>query len=73
MTLAAGGMIVLLGLVGVVYGIYAITRGGRDVQGGGLGPISERAIHAVAGIRMLVGGGVTLFFGVAALLSYFSA
>lgn len=73
MTPAAAVLLALLGLIGVVYGIYAIKRGGRDVQGGGLGPIPERAIHAVAGIRMLVGGGVTLFFGVAALLSYFSA
>ena len=73
MTPAAAVLLALLGLIGVVYGIYAIKRGGRNVQGGGLGPIPERAIHAVAGIRMLVGGGVTLFFGVAALLSYFSA
>ena len=53
--LAAG--ILLLGLIGAAYGIYALVRGGRDQEGGGLGPIPERTIHAVAGIRMLIGGG----------------
>ena len=47
----------LLGLIGVAYGVYAILRGGRNQEGGGLGPIPERTIHAVAGIRMLIGGG----------------
>jgi hypothetical protein len=55
-------------LVGVAYGIYALVRGGRDLQGG-LGPIPERAIHAVAGIRMLVGGAVAIFLGILAVLS----
>jgi hypothetical protein len=64
----AGSLLTLLGLVGVAYGIYALVRGGRDLQGG-LGPIPERAIHAVAGIRMLVGGAVTIFLGILAVLS----
>ena len=53
---AAGALLILLGLVGVAYGIYALVRGGRD-QEGGLGPMPERAIRAVAGTRMLIGGG----------------
>jgi hypothetical protein len=45
---------------GVSYGVYAILRGGRNQEGGGLGPIPERTIHAVAGIRMLIGGAVAI-------------
>ena len=66
--LAAGVLLVLLGLIGVAYGIYALVRGGRNQEGGGLGPIPERAIHAVAGIRMLIGGVVAVFLGVVAIL-----
>jgi hypothetical protein len=68
---AAGALLVLLGLVGVAYGIYALVRGGRD-QEGGLGPIPERAIHAVAGVRMLIVGMVVLFLGIAAVLTSLS-
>ncbi len=73
MVLAMGILLVLLGIVGVAYGIYAIVRGGRNQEGGGLGPIPERAIHAVAGIRMLIGGAVALVLGVVAILNHFSA
>jgi hypothetical protein len=66
--LAAGVLLFLVGLIGVAYGIYALVRGGRDQEGGGLGPIPERAIHAVAGIRMLIGGAVALFLGVLAII-----
>jgi hypothetical protein len=69
--LATGALLALLGLVGVAYGIYALMRGGRD-QEGGLGPIPERAIHAVAGIRMLIGGAVVIFLGVLAILAALS-
>jgi hypothetical protein len=69
--LAAGALLVILGLIGVAYGIYAIARGGRD-QEGGLGPIPERAIHAVAGIRMLIAGAVAIFLGVLAILAHLS-
>jgi hypothetical protein len=68
---AVGALLVLVGLVGVGYGIYALVRGGRG-QEGGLGPIPERAIHAVAGVRMLVGGAVFLVLGVVAMLAYLS-
>jgi hypothetical protein len=71
MMAAAGVLLVLLGLVGVAYGIYALVRGGRD-QEGGLGPIPERAIHAVAGVRMLIGGTVVLFLGIVTVLASLS-
>ena len=69
--LAAGTLLVILGLVGVSYGIYALVRGGRN-QEGGLGPIPERAIHAVVGIRMLIGGAVAVLLGVVAILASLS-
>jgi hypothetical protein len=71
MIAAAGVLLVLMGLIGVAYGIYALVRGGRD-QEGGLGPVPERAIHAVAGVRMLVGGTMFLLLGVAAILASLS-
>ena len=71
MMAAAGVLLLLLGLIGVGYGVYALVRGGRD-QEGGLGPVSERAIHAVAGIRMLIGGAVAVFLGVVAILASLS-
>jgi hypothetical protein len=40
MMLAAGTLLVLLGLVGAVYGIYALVRGRRNQGGGG-----PRAYH----------------------------
>jgi hypothetical protein len=70
--LLVGSLLLLLGLFGVAYGIYALVRGGRDQEGGGLGPIPERAIHAVAGIRMLIGGAVATFLGVLAILAALS-
>ena len=71
MMLATGALLALLGLVGAAYGIYALVRGGRG-QEGGLGPIPERAIHAVAGIRMLIGGAVAIILGVLAILAALS-
>ena len=68
MMAAVGVLLFLLGLVGVGYGLYALVRGGRN-QEGGLGPIPERAIHAVAGVRMLIGGAVAIFLGVVAILA----
>ena len=70
--LAAGTLLVVLGLVGVGYGIYALVRGGRNQEGGGLGPIPERTIHAVAGVRMLIGGAVAIFLGAIAILASLS-
>ena len=70
--LAAGALLVILGLVGAGYGIYAPVRGGRNQEGGGLGPIPERIIHAVAGVRMLICGAVAIFFGAIAILASLS-
>jgi hypothetical protein len=67
-----GLFLTLGGLVGLGFGLYAILRGGRG-QSGSLGSIPERGIHAIAGVRMLVGGAVALVLGVIALWSYFSA
>jgi hypothetical protein len=70
--LAAGTLLSLVGLIGVAYGVYALVWGGRDQEGGGLGPIPERAIHAAAGVRMLIGGAVALFLGVLAIIASLS-
>ena len=70
--LAAGALLVILGLVGVGYGIYALVRGGRNQERGGLGPMPERTIHAIAGVRMLIGGAVAIFLGVVAILASLS-
>ena len=72
-TLALGLLLTLGGLVGLGFGLYALLRGGRGQRGGGIGPIPERGIHVVAGLRMLVGGAVLLVLGVLALVSYLSA
>lgn len=69
--LAVGALLVLLGLAGLAFGVYALVRGGRGQRGGGLGPIPERGIHVVAGLRMLAGGAVALALGILALWSYF--
>ena len=61
--LAIGLLLILGGLGGLAFGIYALRQGGRG-QRGGLGIFSERAIHTIAGVRMIVGGVVTLLFGV---------
>ena len=70
--LVLGLLLALGGLVGLGFGIYALVWGGRG-QRGGLGPIPERGIHAIAGLRMLVGGAIALIFGVSILWSYFFA
>jgi hypothetical protein len=66
--LAAGIFFVLVGLVGLGFGLYAMLWGGRD-QSGGIGPLSERGIHVLAGIRMFLIGLVSLVGGLYLLLS----
>jgi hypothetical protein len=61
-TLAFGLLLALVGIAGVSFGLYALLRGGRGQQGG-IGPIPERGIHVVAGIRMLVVGALSLAAG----------
>jgi hypothetical protein len=49
--LAAGSFFALTGLLALSFGVYALLRGGRG-QRGGIGPLSERGIHVLVGIRM---------------------
>jgi hypothetical protein len=53
--LAAGLFLILTGLVALTFGLYALLRGGQG-QRGGIGPLSERGVHVVAGVRMTVIG-----------------
>ena len=62
-TLAFGLLLALVGIGGLSFGLYALLRGGRG-QEGGIGPIPERGVHVVAGIRMLVVGALSLAAGV---------
>lgn len=59
---AFGILLSLVGLAALAFAAYALTRGGKG-QRGGIGPISERGIHIIAGIRMLVIGEVSLVAG----------
>jgi hypothetical protein len=61
-TPAFGVLLALAGITGLSFGLYALVRGGRG-QRGGIGPIPERGVHAVAGIRMILGGLVSLAAG----------
>jgi hypothetical protein len=61
-TLAFGLLLVLVGVAGLSFDLYALLRGGRG-QEGGIGPISERGVHVIAGIRMLVVGALSLAAG----------
>ena len=60
--LAAGLFLVVVGLVALSFGIYTLIRGGRGQQGG-FGPLSERGINVVLGIRMTVIGLGSVGFG----------
>jgi hypothetical protein len=62
LSLAAGLFFILTGLVALSFGLYALLRGGRG-QRGGIGPLSERGIHVVAGVRMTVIGILSLGAG----------
>ncbi len=67
-TLAFGLLLALVGVGGVAFGIYALLRGGRG-QEGGIGPLSERGVHVVAGVRMTVMGALGLAAGAYLLFS----
>ena len=58
-TLAFGLLLALVGIAGLSFGFYALLRGGRGQQEG-IGPIPERGVHVVAGIRMLIVGALSL-------------
>ncbi len=64
---AAGGLLILISVATLSFAAYALLRGGKG-QRGGLGPISERGIHVIAGIRMLLIGIVSLVAGLYLLL-----
>ena len=67
-SLALGILLTATGLACLAFSAYALLRGGKD-QWGGIGPISERGIHVIAGIRMLAIGALSLGAGVYLLLS----
>lgn len=68
--LALGLFLVAIGVPALAFGVYALTRGGRG-QRGGIGPLSERGIHVVAGIRMTLIGLAGLAAGAYVLWGYF--
>ncbi len=68
--LAAGLLLTAVGLAALAFGLYALLRGGRG-QRGGIGPLSERGVHVVAGIRMTVIGTLSLVAGGYLLWQYF--
>ena len=63
---------IALALGALAFDVYALVRGGRDQNGDGLGGISKRDIHAMAGLRLVAGEVVSLAFGALLLWSYFS-
>jgi hypothetical protein len=67
-SVAFGILLSLVGLAALAFSAYALLRGGKG-QRGGIGPISERGIHVIAGIRMLVIGALSLGAGAYLLLS----
>ena len=66
--LAFGILLALAGIVALSFGLYALVRGGRG-QRGGIGPLSERGVHVVAGVRMIVMGALALTAGAYLLIS----
>ena len=65
--IAFGVLLILISIATLSFAAYALLRGGKG-QRGGLGPISERGIHIVAGVRMLLIGIASLIAGVYLLL-----
>ena len=49
--LALGILLVLVGIVGLSFGLYALVRGGRG-QRGGLGALSRRGAHVLPGVTV---------------------
>lgn len=69
--LALAIFLLVVGAAGISYGLYAMLLGGKG-QRGGIGPLPERGIHLIAGIRMLVVGLVALAAGGYTLWAYLS-
>jgi hypothetical protein len=66
-TTAFGVLLLIVSVATLSFAAYALLRGGRG-QRGGIGPISERGIHVIAGIRMLLIGLASLVAGLYLLL-----
>ena len=66
-TTAFGVLLLLVSVATLSFAAYALLRGGKG-QRGGIGPISERGIHVIAGVRMLLIGIVSLIAGLYLLL-----
>ncbi len=64
---AFGILLILISVATLSFAAYALLRGGKG-QRGGIGPITERGIHVIAGIRMLLIGLVSLVGGLYLLL-----
>ncbi|MDP8901392.1 MAG: hypothetical protein M3N33_09695 [Actinomycetota bacterium] len=64
---AFGILLLLISLATLLFAAYALLRGGKG-QRGGIGPISERGIHVIAGIRMLLIGLTSFAAGLYLLL-----
>ncbi|HEV2743803.1 MAG TPA: hypothetical protein VGV91_11640 [Rubrobacter sp.] len=64
---AFGMLLILISVATLSFAAYALLRGGKG-QRGGIGPISERGIHVIAGIRMLLIGLASLVGGLYLLL-----
>lgn len=71
--LGFGLLLALAGLGGVSFGLYTLLRGGRNDRNGrgGIGPIPERGVHVIAGVRMLVVGTLSLAAGAYLLWRHF--
>ena len=67
-TTAFGVLLLLISVATLSFAAYALLRGGRG-QRGGIGPISERGIHVIAGVRMLLIGLASLIAGLYLLFS----
>jgi hypothetical protein len=67
-SLAFGILLTVTGIACLAFSAYALLRGGKG-QRGGIGPISERGVHVIAGIRMLLVGAISLAAGVYLLVS----
>jgi hypothetical protein len=64
---AFGTLLLLTSVATLSFAAYALLRGGKG-QRGGIGPISERGIHIIAGIRMLLIGLASFVAGLYLLL-----
>lgn len=69
--LALGVFLIPIGAAALAFGVYALLRGGQG-QRGGIGPLSERGIHILAGMKMTLIGSMSLAAGLYAMWEHFS-